>query len=90
MRSLENNGIWLPPLNSKSRSANRGRPGKDDEGKQQQFGYCTWFTPDDMEDITVMLHKPGFLAKSARQFQNVPWLATYVEVNLCRAGSPAR
>jgi len=63
-------------------------PGKDDEGNQQQWGHCTWFTPDDMQEITVMLRKPGFLAKAARQFQNVPWLATGVEVNLCRGDAP--
>jgi hypothetical protein len=63
-------------------------PGKDEEGNRQQSGYCTWFTPDDMQEITVMLHKPGFLAKGARQFQNVPWLATDVEVNLCRTDAP--
>ena len=64
--------------------------GKDGEGNEQQWGYCTWFTPDDMQEITVTLHKPGHLSKSARQFQNVPWLATEVEVNLCRAGAPPR
>ena len=63
-------------------------PGKDADGDQQQWGYCTWFTRDDMEEITVMLHRPGFLAKATGQFQNVPWLATDVEVNLCRANAP--
>jgi len=65
-------------------------PGKDGEGNQQQWGYCTWFTLDDMQEITVMLHKPGFLANAARQFQNVPWLTTEVEVNLCWAAPSAR
>lgn len=59
--------------------------GEDGEGNQQQWGYCTWLTPDDMREITVMLHKPGYLAKSSRQFENVPWVATEVEVNLCEA-----
>lgn len=63
-------------------------PGKDADGHQQQWGYCTWFTRDDMEEITVMLHRPGFLAKATGQFQNVPWLATDVEINLCRANAP--
>lgn len=63
-------------------------PGKDEEGNQQQFGYCIWFTPDDMQEITVKLHRPGFLARAARQFQSVPWVATDVEVNLCRADAP--
>jgi hypothetical protein len=65
-------------------------PGKDGDGNQQQSGYCTWFTPDDMQEITVMLHKPAFLAKAARKFQDVPWLATDVEVNLCRANAATR
>lgn len=62
--------------------------GKDGEGNQQQWGYCTWFTPDDMQEITVQLQKPGYLAKSARQFQSVPWVPTAVEINLCRANPP--
>jgi len=37
-----------------------------------------------------MLHKPAFLAMAARKFQNVPWLATDVEVNLCRANAATR
>lgn len=61
--------------------------GKDGEGNQQQWGYCTWFTPDDMQEITVLLHKPGYLAKSARQFETVPWVATDVEINLCNTKS---
>jgi hypothetical protein len=62
--------------------------GKDGEGNQQQWGYCTWFTPDDMQEITVELHKPGYLSKSARQFENVPWLAIDVEINLCYVKPP--
>ena len=65
-------------------------PGKDGDGNQQQSGYCTWFTPDDMQEITVMLHKPAFLAKAAQKFQNVPWVAADVEVNLCRADTVTR
>jgi hypothetical protein len=61
--------------------------GKDDEGNQQQWGYCTWFTPDDMQEITVQLHKPGYLAKPAGQLQKVPWIATDVEINLCNTKS---
>ncbi len=61
--------------------------GKDGEGNQQQWGYCTWFTPDDMQETTVLLHKPGYLAKSARQFETVPWVATDVEINLCNTKS---
>lgn len=64
--------------------------GKDDAGNLQQWGYCTWFTPDDMQEITVQLHKPGYLAKSAHQFENVPWLAMGVEINLCHTAAPAR
>jgi hypothetical protein len=62
--------------------------GKDGEGNQQQWGYCTWFTPDDMQEITVELHKPGYLSKSARQFENVPWLAIDVEINHCYVKPP--
>lgn len=58
--------------------------GKDGEGNQQQWGYCTWYTPDDMQEITVQLHKPGYLSKPARQIETVVWVATNVEVNLCQ------
>jgi hypothetical protein len=64
--------------------------GKDEAGNLQQWGYCTWLTPDDMQEITVQLHKPSYLAKSAHQFESVPWLATNVEINLCHTGVQAR
>jgi hypothetical protein len=64
--------------------------GKDEAGNLEQWGYCTWFTPDDMQEITVQLHKPGYVAKSAHQFENVPWLAMGVEINLCHMVAPPR
>jgi hypothetical protein len=48
-------------------------PGADSEGNQQQWGYCTWFAPDDMQEITVQFHKPGYLTKSAGQLQQAVW-----------------
>ena len=56
-------------------------PGKDEEGNQQQFGYCTWFTPDDMQEITVMLQSR--LLKGVQQF-SMSVAGNDVEVNLCR------
>ena len=63
-------------------------PGKDEDGRQQQWGYCRWFTPDDMQEITVQLHKPGYLEKPGGQLQEVVWVAAGVEVNLCHTQSP--
>jgi hypothetical protein len=60
-------------------------PGKDDEGKQQQWGYCTWFTPDDMQEITVQLHKPSYLDKHDSKLNKVMWIAQTIEVNFCQA-----
>jgi hypothetical protein len=64
--------------------------GKDGEGKQQQWGYCTWFTPDDMQEITVQLHRPGYLEQPGRQLQKVTWIAADVEVNVCHTRPPSR
>jgi hypothetical protein len=62
--------------------------GKDGEGRQQQWGYCTWFTPDEMQEITVQLHKPGYLENPGGQLQKVAWIPADVEVNLCYTKSP--
>jgi hypothetical protein len=59
--------------------------GRDDQGKQQQWGYCTWLTPDDLQEITVQLHKPGYLDKHDGELKEVVWIAQTVEVNLCQA-----
>jgi hypothetical protein len=60
--------------------------GKDGEGNEQQWGYCTWLTKDDMEEITVQMHKPGYLRgpADAGDLERVAWIPTEVEVNLCR------
>ena len=60
-------------------------PGKDAEGKQQQWGYCAWLTPDDMQEITVQLHKPGYLDKHEGELKKVVWVPWTVDVNLCQA-----
>lgn len=65
-------------------------PGTDGEGNQQQWGYCIWFTPDDMQEITVELHKPGYVKKPAGQLKKAVWIATDVEINLCRTESAPR
>lgn len=57
--------------------------GKDGEGNPEQWGYCMWVTPDDMQQITVQLYKPGHLAKLARPLEKVVWIANGVEVNIC-------
>jgi hypothetical protein len=56
--------------------------GRDDQGKQQQWGYCTWLTPDDMQEITVQLHKPGYLDKHDGELKEVVWIAQTVKVKL--------
>jgi hypothetical protein len=70
-------------VNAKLSKCESWPPGKDGEGNQQQWGYCSWYTPDDMQEITVQLHKPGYLAKPTRQIETVVWVPTSVEVNLC-------
>lgn len=55
-------------------------PGKDDEGSQQQLGYCTWFTPDDMQEITVQLRKPSYLDKHHGEISKVVWIAEDVRL----------
>ena len=59
-------------------------PGKDEDGNEQQGGYCTWLAKDGLQQVNVILHKPGYLKKSAGQLQNLAWIATEVEANLCR------
>ena len=61
--------------------------GKDGEGNEQQWGYCTWLTKDDMEEITAQMHKPGYLRgpAGAGDLERVAWIPTEAEVNLCRA-----
>jgi hypothetical protein len=50
-------------------------PGADGDGNQQQWGYCTWLAGDGLQEITVNMHKAGYLTKSAGQIQNVAWIA---------------
>jgi hypothetical protein len=65
-------------------------PATDGDGNEQQWGYCTWFAGDDLQQITINLHRPGYLKKSAGQLQKVAWIAAGVEANLCRTGSEPR
>ncbi len=58
--------------------------GSDGDGHEQQWGHCTWFAKDDMQQIEVMLHKPGYLAKSAGQLDKVIWMAAEIHASLCR------
>jgi hypothetical protein len=62
----------------------------DGAGNQQQWGYCTWFARDDLQQVTVLLHKIGYLQNSSDRLQKVPWVATGVEANLCHAVSETR
>jgi hypothetical protein len=50
--------------------------------QQQEFGYCTFLAPDDMQEITVELHKSGYL-KPPGQLQKAVWVASDVATNLC-------
>jgi hypothetical protein len=50
--------------------------------QQQEYGYCTFLSSDDMQEITVDLHKPGYL-KPLGQLQKAIWIASGVETNLC-------
>jgi hypothetical protein len=59
-------------------------PGKNGDGNEQQWGYCTWHAKDDMKEITVQMHKPGYLEGPGSDVGKVAWIATDVEVNLCR------
>ena len=61
-----------------------GNPVPDVGGGKQEYGYCTWFSSDGFREVTVEMHKPAYLTKSEGQFDEVPWIATFVEVNLCR------
>jgi hypothetical protein len=58
--------------------------GPDGNGGEAQTAYCTWYSKDDMQQITVILRKPGYLTKSGGQIQNAPWIALELEANLCR------
>jgi hypothetical protein len=49
---------------------------------QHQYGYCTFLAPNDMQEITVDLRKPGYL-KPRGQLQKAVWIASGVETNLC-------
>jgi len=64
--------------------------GADGAGNEQQWSNCTWFARDDLQQVTVLLHKIGNLKKSVDQLQNVPWVATEVEANLCHTVSEPR
>lgn len=60
---------------------------KDGKGNEQQWGYCTWLALDDMEEITVHMHKPGYLKSPGSDLEKVAWIATGVEINLCRTSA---
>jgi hypothetical protein len=51
----------------------------------KQRGYCTRLTPDDMQEVTAQLHKPGYLDKHDGELKEVVWIAQTVEVKLCQA-----
>lgn len=58
-------------------------PGKDGGGNDQQWGYCTWLAKNDMEEITIRMHKPGYLKGPGSNLEKVAWIATEVELNVC-------
>ncbi len=62
--------------------------GTDGTGNEQQWGYCTWFARDDLQQVTVQLHKISYLTKSADRLQKAPWVATGVEANVCHVSEP--
>jgi hypothetical protein len=57
------------------------QPGKDGGGNE--WGYCTWLAKDDEEEITIKMHKPGYLKGSRGNLEKVTWIATEVELNVC-------
>jgi hypothetical protein len=67
----------------------QGGPVPDVGGGKQEWGYCTWFSADDLREVTVHMHKPAYLTKSAGQIEKVPWIAVVVELNLCRTAPEA-
>lgn len=52
-----------------------------DTDNKQQWGDCEWFAPDDMQEVTIELHK-----RAAPDLQKAVWVVTSIEVGLCRAG----
>jgi hypothetical protein len=58
--------------------------GPDGNGGEAQTAYCTWYSKDDMQQITVTLRKPGYLTKFGDEIQKAPWIALELEANLCR------
>ena len=64
--------------------------GADPTGDEQQWGYCTWFARDDLQQVTVDFHRTGSIKGSVDQLQKVPWIATGVEANVCRTASESR
>jgi hypothetical protein len=54
---------------------------------QQQWGYCTWLSSEDFQEITVMLHKSKYVIQSAGGPERAAWIATEVQANLCHAES---
>jgi hypothetical protein len=55
----------------------------------QQFGYCTWLSLDDMQKVTVELHRPPYL-KPSGHLQEAIWVASTVEADLCDTGPAPR
>jgi hypothetical protein len=58
-------------------------PVKDGVGNEQQWGYCTWLAKNDMEEITITMHKPGYLKGPGGNLEKVTWIATGAELNIC-------
>jgi hypothetical protein len=58
-------------------------PGNDGAGNEQQWGYCTWLAKDDTAEITITMHKPGYLKGSNDNLEKVAWIVTEVEFDVC-------
>jgi hypothetical protein len=62
----------------------QANPMPDMGGGEQEYGYCVWFSEDDLRQVTVQMLKRLYVKKSAGQIEKLPWIATEVELNLCR------
>jgi hypothetical protein len=59
-------------------------------GNEQQFGYCDWYSRDDLQQVYVLLQRSRNAKKADGGLDIGPWTATEVTANACRAGKELR
>lgn len=50
-----------------------------DTDQMQQWGNCEWFSPDDMQEVTVEVHK-----RAAQELVKAVWVVTSIKAGLCQ------